>query len=169
MDINLIPDSSVGSAPAGFTAAIQEAANIFDAAFPGDYTLNITYGWGTFDNKADDDLNGPSSGAFSYGGGDTYTGVKYSTAKSWLGSDAAVAALPSTAPAGANYVLMTSSQEKALGVFAGNPNAIDGSIGFNTDDGAVTSGSYYVTAALVELDAGSVPLCVARRLSMGRR
>jgi hypothetical protein len=51
MQINLIPDSSVSSAPAGFTAAVQAAADVFDQDFAGNYTVNITYGWGPFDNQ----------------------------------------------------------------------------------------------------------------------
>ena len=43
MQINLIPDTSVGSAPAGFVAAVQAAANIYDLDFLGNYTVNITY------------------------------------------------------------------------------------------------------------------------------
>jgi len=35
MNINLIPDASVASAPAGFVQAVQAAANIFDEDFPG--------------------------------------------------------------------------------------------------------------------------------------
>ena len=50
MEINLVPDSSVSSAPTGFTAAVQAAATILDQDFPGNYTVNITYGWGTYDN-----------------------------------------------------------------------------------------------------------------------
>jgi hypothetical protein len=44
MEINLVPDSSVSSAPTGFTAEVQAAANILDQDFPGNYTVNITYG-----------------------------------------------------------------------------------------------------------------------------
>jgi hypothetical protein len=68
MQINLIPDSSVSSAPVGFTAAVQAAADIYDQDFPGNYTVNIAYGWGTFDNQPNPTLTNPSSAAFSIGG-----------------------------------------------------------------------------------------------------
>src|SRR5262249_33852707 len=61
--INLIPDASVASAPAGFVQAIQAAAAIYEQAFKGDnITINIAYGWGTFDNTVDPTLTG-STGA----------------------------------------------------------------------------------------------------------
>ena len=69
MEINLVPDSSVAFAPAGFTAAVEAAASVFDEDFPGSYTVNISYGWGTFDNAADGELIDPSNGVFSIGGG----------------------------------------------------------------------------------------------------
>ena len=144
MQINLIADSSVSLAPAGFTAAVQAAAEVFDEDFPGNYTVNIRYGWGTYDNVADDELTSSSSGAASIGGtlgGDDET---YATVKSWLAADAslsdqkaAVASLPAnyTAfPDDADDFYVSTAQEKALGVFTGSGSAVDGAIGFNTSD-----------------------------------
>src|SRR5215468_3254284 len=51
--INLIPDSSVASAPAGFVQAIQAAAAIYEQTFHDNITLNIDYGWGTFAGSVD--------------------------------------------------------------------------------------------------------------------
>jgi hypothetical protein len=59
MNINLIPDASVASAPAGFVQAVQAAASIFDEDFPGNYTVNIGYGWGTWDNAPESSLTNP--------------------------------------------------------------------------------------------------------------
>jgi hypothetical protein len=47
MQINPIADNSVSSAPAGFTAAVLAAANVFDEDFPGNYIVSIRYGPGT--------------------------------------------------------------------------------------------------------------------------
>jgi hypothetical protein len=46
MQITLIPDNSIASAPAGLTAAVEAAADAFEQDFPGNYTINISYGWG---------------------------------------------------------------------------------------------------------------------------
>jgi hypothetical protein len=139
MQINLIPDSSVGSAPAGFTAAVQAAADIYDQDFAGNYTVNITYGWGTFDNAVDPSLTNATE---SLGGviGNNY--VNYATAKSWLTANAtlgdqkvAVASLPASDtsfPGDANSFFVSSAEEKAFGVFAGSNSSIDGSMGFGT-------------------------------------
>ena len=139
MNINLIPDTSVSSAPSGFSAAVEAAAEIYDQDFPGNYTVNITYGWGTYDNQADPTL---TNAQISLGGSDILTDESYATVKSWLAASAttstaitAVASLPAdnTAfPNNANTFLVSSAQEKALGVFSGNASAIDGSIGFGT-------------------------------------
>ena len=56
MQINLVPDSSIASAPAGLAAAVEAAAAVYEKDFPGDYTVNISYGWGTFDNEPADAL-----------------------------------------------------------------------------------------------------------------
>jgi hypothetical protein len=103
MQINLIADSSVSSAPAGFTAAIQAAADVFEQDFSGNYTVNIRYGWGTFDNEPNSLLTNASSGDYSLGGTEDGIDVNYSTVKSWLTADAtlpdqitAVASLPAS-------------------------------------------------------------------------
>ena len=159
MQINLIPDSSVASAPTGFTAAVQAAAAIYDQDFPGNYTVNISYGWGTFDNGPEDVLTNTNSGAFSLGGADNSSLVSYSTLKSWLTAGAtssaqltAVASLPASSaslPGGANTFLVSSAQEKALGVFSGDSGALDGSIGFNVGD--ANNSDDWEPAALCEI------------------
>ena len=159
MEIKLVPDSSIASAPAGLTAAVQAAANVFDEDFPGDYTINVSYGWGTFDNEPYGPLTDPNSGDFSVGGPVNGEYASYSQLKGWLTAHAtssdqktAVASLPAnnTAfPGGADTFYVSSAEEKALGVFTGSSSAIDGSIGFNVGD---TSNSYYwETGALVEI------------------
>ena len=89
MFINLIADDSVSSAPAGFTAAVQAAANLFDGTFSDNITVNIRYGWGTLDNSADPNLTNQAEAL-----GESLAGnsVSYSTLKSWLASSAS--ALP---------------------------------------------------------------------------
>jgi hypothetical protein len=140
VQINLIADASVGSAPAGFTAAVEAAAEVYDNLFAGDYTVNITYGWGTFDNQPDNELAGAQ---VSLGGSENNDFVSYATLKTWLTDDAAlpdqqaaVASLPQSytaLPGDADDFLVSSAEEKALGVYTGaNDALIDGSIGFGT-------------------------------------
>jgi hypothetical protein len=154
MQIDLIADSSVSLAPAGFTAAIQQAANIIEQDFSGNYTINIRYGWGTWDNQVDPGLSG-STGA--EGGPVNGTSVSYQTLKSWLTSGGtapdqklAYASLPSNTssfPGGQTTFYVSSAQEKALGVFAGSASAVDGALGFGT----ASSSTFWLEAALHEI------------------
>ena len=158
MDINLIADSSVSSAPAEFTAAIQAAANIFDQDFLGNYTVNITYGWGTYDGQTNSELTTANNGISSIGGTENSTIVSYATVRNWLSANAtlsdqqaAVASLPSNTsafPGTANSFFVSSAQEKALGVYTGSNSTIDGSIGFNDTDPA---NSNFLGLALTEI------------------
>jgi hypothetical protein len=160
MEINLVPDSSVSSAPTGFTAEVQAAANILDQDFPGNYTVNITYGWGTYDNQSNPQLTSSTNNVFSLGGVDNDTTVSYATVKGWLTDDAtltdqmtAVASLPasnSSLPGSANDFFVSSAEEKSLGVYTGSSSTIDGSIGFNINY-ASSDPSYVETAAFCEL------------------
>jgi len=153
MQINLIPDSSVSSAPAGFTAAVQAAAAVYDQDFPGDYVVNITYGWGTYDNQPTSELTDQNSGAFSLGGSDDANLVSYATLRGWLSADPALASLPLTDaafPNDANSFWVSSAQQKALDEFTGSDSTVDGSIGFNTDD-ASSSSADWEEGALCEI------------------
>jgi hypothetical protein len=156
MQITLIPDNSIASAPAGLTAAVEAAASVFEQDFPGNYNVNISYGWGTFDNTPSDVLTNP--GDFSLGGGPLSL-VSYSELKDWLTADAtssaqitAVASLPASAaslPGDPSIFTISPAEEKALGVFSGDSGAVDGSIGFNVGD--ASSPEAWEPAALCEI------------------
>jgi hypothetical protein len=143
MEITLVPDSSIALAPAGLTAAVEAAAAIYEQDFPGNYNINISYGWGTFDNTSSNELTNPSSGVYSLGGGAS-TAVSYSQLKGWLTANAvssaqiaADATLPASSasfPGDANTFFVSYAEEKALDVFTGDSSATDGSIGFNIGD-----------------------------------
>src|SRR3984885_9041760 len=158
MRITLVPDGSIASAPFGLTAAVEAAASIFEQDFPGNYNINISYGWGTFDDAPSALLTNTGSGVFSLGGGSLLL-VSYSELNSWLTANAAssaqitaVASLPaSTAslPGDPNTFVVSPAEEKALGVFSGNSGAIDGSIGFNIGDGSLPKD--WEPAALTEI------------------
>jgi autotransporter passenger strand-loop-strand repeat protein len=154
MIINLIADSSVASAPRGFSQAVQAAANILDSLVTNNITLNITYGWGTYDNQTLSELQG---GDLAVGGYLNGNYEYYSTVKSWLDASAtsaldltALASLPadgSAFPNGSDIFAVSSAEEKALGQYSGSPNAIDGGIGFGT----ATNSSFWLGAALHEI------------------
>lgn len=158
MQINLIADSSVASAPAGFTAAVQAAANVYESDFSGNYTVNITYGWGTYDNAPDSDLTNTASGVFSVGGFTWDETVSYSALKSLLTSHetssnqiTAFNSLPASTgafPDGANTFALSPAQAKALDYYSGS-SPVDGSIGFNIGDASLSSD--WEPAALTEL------------------
>src|ERR1700722_14992501 len=143
MRITLVPDSSIASAPFGLTAAVEAAASIFEQDFPGNYNVNISYGWGTFDDAPSAFLTNSGSGVFSLGGG-TSIAVSYSQLRGWLVANAAssaqitaVATFPTSNaafPGDANTFFVSRPEEKALGVFSGDSGATDGSIGFNIGD-----------------------------------
>jgi hypothetical protein len=157
MQITLVPDDSIALAPAGLTAAVDAAASIFEQDFPGNYNINISYGWGTFDNAPSNDLTTAGS-TYSLGGGSS-TSVSYSQLKGWLTSNAvssaqmtSIASLPASSdslPGDAGVFFISLAEEKALGVFTGDSGAIDGSIGFNIAD--ASSPQDWEPAALCEI------------------
>jgi autotransporter passenger strand-loop-strand repeat protein len=147
--INLIADNSVASAPLGFVQAIQAAAAIYEQTFRGDnITINIGYGWGTFNNTVDPNLTG-STGA--EGGPLNGDNISYSTLKSWLTANVnsvadatMVASLPNSI---SSNFFVASAEEKALGHFSGSSSAVDGAIGFGT----ASSPTFWLEAALHEI------------------
>jgi hypothetical protein len=159
MNINLIPDASVASAPAGFVQAVQAAANIFDEDFPGNYTVNIGYGWGTWDNAPESSLTNPGSGVFSVGGPTAGVIEDYATIKSWLAADAtstdqiaAQSSLPASASAfleGVNSFYVGAAQEIAQGETPETSDGLDGAIGFNIAD--ASNRADWIGGALCEI------------------
>ena len=153
MQIKLIPDASVAAAPAGFAADVQEAADILDQDFTDNITIGIRYGWGTFDNAPDGGI--PANGAV--GGPLDETTITYAQLRTALldkptlaGDLSMLSSLPiSTAafPDRDSDFTISSAEEKALGLFTGNPDAIDGAIGFGTH----APPSFWVEGALHEI------------------
>ena len=153
LHINLIADSSVASAPSGFVTAVQTAAHVLEQAFTDNVTLNVRYGWGTFNNTTYSPLIGATGAVGGPVSGDP---AAYSTLKSWLTADAtstqdstAIASLPTSNSLlpNQNSFFVASAQEKALGHFAGNNSTVDGAIGFGTS----SSSSFWLGAALHEI------------------
>src|ERR1700704_5994079 len=114
MIVNFIYDSTVNSAPAGFTSTLTAVANFFQTTFSDPVTININVGYGK--------INGGNLGAGALGESLTYlNNYTYSQLRSNLASDAtsgddftSVNSLPPNNPNGGNYWVST-AEAKALG------------------------------------------------------
>ncbi|MGY2050508.1 NF038122 family metalloprotease [Methylobacterium sp. JK268] len=138
LHINLIADDNNVNAPAGWAAAVRQAADIIEQNFSDPVTINLRYGYGSFRNVIDNSLTG-SGGA--YANSDAGTTGNYTTVTGWLVNDRTTAddfssynALPnnsSSFPGGANNFYVPNGELRALGQLANN-STIDGSVAFGT-------------------------------------
>jgi hypothetical protein len=130
MNINFSFDSSVPTAPAGFVAALNYVAAVFDKLFTTNVTVTIGVGYG--------EVNGQSLPAGAIGSSlDSYTIVSYSTVLSALSGLAttnaakqAVNALSNESDPGAGAAIywMSTALAKAANIAVNAP--VDGYIGF---------------------------------------
>ena len=142
---------------AQFEAAIQQAANILDAAFTDNITINLTIGYGEVNGELL--TNGSAAAGPDPNGGSAFE--SYSTIRAALiaaasPGDSTFASLPSGSSInGQSTVEVWSAEEKALGQIPANGTGIDGSAGFAKD----ISSSLLVGVALHELThaLGRVP------------
>ncbi len=133
--INLIWDSSTNSAPSGFKAQVQQAADIIQSMFTNNITANITVGWGEIGGQlitpgAAEALGGPYEYAL------TYAQLKTDLTRSATSADdsTSIAHMPLADPyagSGADWLIST-AQAKLFGVFSSTDPATDGEIGFGT-------------------------------------
>ncbi len=147
LSINVIWDSSVGSAPTGFTADVLQVAQYFVSHFTDNVTLNINVGFGEAGGYA---LNGALGMSLTYLLSSSYTQIKNAlTADQTSAADAsAVASLVGDPTNGGNYFIST-AESKAMGLLTSTTN-IDGSVGFSSSSGifdydnsnGVSSGQY---------------------------
>jgi len=134
MIINVTFDSSVGSAPAGFTSTVNAVVQYFETQFTDPITLNISVGYG--------EVGGQALGSGALGESLTYLNFySYSQLLGALSADAttaadqtAVASLPSSNPAGSASYLVPTAEAKALGLM-GASTSLDGSVGFSSISG----------------------------------
>ena len=127
MNINISYDSTLGSAPSGFTAAVQAACNFFDTTFTNNISVNITFSYAA--------IGGGLAQSQSY----YYSGESYSSVVSALKTNATGIAslagevIPTTDPFGAGGTLNVNTAEaKALGLSS-----------YTGTDGICTLGSSY--------------------------
>jgi hypothetical protein len=133
MLINLSYDASVNSAPAAFTAALNNAADFLDRLFVDPITINIDVGWG--------EINGQLLPSNALGESMTSSSplYSYSQIKTALVNSASsaieissAASLPSFDPThGATFDIGTANAE-ALGLLASNSVSADGWVGFSS-------------------------------------
>ncbi len=148
MQIDVTYDQSQGSLPAGFVTAVNYVVNYYDTTFTNNVTVNIHLGYG--------EIAGQSLGSGALGESETFfDSVGYSQAVNALKANqpsatqqAAYATLPGSNPLGGGTLWVSTAEEKALGLIAGNNSAIDGYVGFSSTypfdySTSAVSGQYY--------------------------
>src|SRR5208283_4562099 len=126
MILNVSFDQSVGSLPAGLIAAVNYVVNYFDALFTNNVTVNIDLGYGEIDGQPLE----PNAAGESQA---NLVSISYQQAVGALQSEGQLGSstLPTSSPFDNGTLLVTTAQEKALGLLAGNSSEIDGWVGIS--------------------------------------
>jgi hypothetical protein len=146
--INVAWDSSVSSAPSGFTAAVMRAVQYLESRFSDPVIVNIKVGYGEVAGTA---LSSGELGESRW----SLISQSYSQLLNVLKADgktasdsAAAASLPASSPVSGTF-WTTTAQGKALGLLSPTGSAVDGSVGFSQsmafdydNSNGVTSGTY---------------------------
>jgi hypothetical protein len=132
MEINLVFDSSVSNAPAGFTSAIEYAVSVLDAAFTNPVTINIDVGWGEVGGTSL--LAGDLGESLSFLSSYSYSAIKGALIAEGNSpiQQSAYATLPATDPTKGSGLEITTAEAKALGLLPGSGTSIDGDVGFDS-------------------------------------
>jgi hypothetical protein len=135
LEIKLIWDSSIASAPSGFMTAAITAAQFYTSHFSTSTleVINIDVGYGEVGGQTLP--SGALAASESYG-----LMENYSTVKSALQKDAssstwqaqADASLPSSDPTHGGSFFVSTAEAKALGLMSGTASGLDGAIGLNS-------------------------------------
>lgn len=128
---NISFDSSATSAPAGFIAAVENAAQLYASTFSNPVTINLDVGWG--------EIGGQRLSPGALGESETYLdNYSYSQVRSALIADATSAdqeaadtTLPTTSPVGSSSFSVATAEAKALGI-TGASSSLDGYVGFGS-------------------------------------
>ncbi len=133
MQIDFIYDSSVSSAPAGFTAALAYAAGVLDTLIVNPITVTIQVGW--------NEIGGAPIGVGNVAEGGPLAGttVSYAAIVAALranvtdpSAQSLLASLPSVAPPQISTYYIAPAQEKAWGMLPAASPGADGKIGFGS-------------------------------------
>ena len=145
--INVVWDSSVANAPAGFITTVDQVVSYFESQFSNPITITLDVGYG--------EVAGQPLGSGALGESETaLTSVSYSALEAALvknanaiGNTAAAASIPTTSPvSGTWWVSTAEAQALGLSSISGGP---DGYVGFSAtasfcynDANGVPSGQY---------------------------
>ena len=129
--IDVVYDSSVNNAPAGFTAAVNAVVDFYESHFSDPVTLTIDVGYG--------EVAGQALEAGALGESETaLTSVSYSQLESALvnnanaiGDTPAAASLSSTSPVSGAAYFMATAEAEALGITGATAN-VNGYAGFSS-------------------------------------
>jgi hypothetical protein len=157
--INVTYDSSVNSAPSGFTAAFAAAVQFLENTFSNPITINIDVGFGEINGQAL--ANGALGESESFFNQYSYSPVKNAlVAADTTSADQVSAAnsLPAGDPTGGGNFWVATAEAKALGLM-GASSAVDGYVGFSSsfpftynNSNGVAAGTYdFYGVALHEL------------------
>jgi len=133
LQFNLIWDSSVASAPAGFESAAIAAAKLYTQYYSNPEVINVHIGYGEVDGYRLG--QGALGESMSYGYLDSYSQV-LSELKGDAGSSTWAAqadlSLPATDPTNGGKFFVSTAEAKALGQISGTGTATDGYIGLSS-------------------------------------
>ena len=133
LQFNLIWDSSVASAPAGFQTAAITAATLYASYFSNREVINVHVGYGEVDGYSIG--AGALAESMSYGYSESYSTVlaalkKDASFSSWQAT--ADSSLPAADPTKGGQFFVSTAEAKALGQVSGTGSAIDGYIGLSS-------------------------------------
>jgi VCBS repeat-containing protein len=117
--INVTYDTSVNSAPSGFTADVASVVQWFEKTFTNPITINIDVGYGEVDGQS---LSSGALGESMY----YLNSYSYSQVQNALTG----ASLPSTDPTSGGTFWVSTAEGKATGLVSGS--SVDGYVGFNS-------------------------------------
>jgi len=131
LTFNLTFDTSVNSAPAGFTTTVENVARGFSNALRSTATINLNVGWGEVGGNALPS-NGLGASYFYLSGPYTYSQIVNALSAHATSSDdsAALTSLSGSDPTNGGHLVLTTAQAETLGLLSYSGN--DGSIGFGS-------------------------------------
>jgi len=133
LQFNLIWDSSVSSAPAGFESAAIAAASLYTGYYSNPEVINVHIGYGEVDGYRMG--QGALGESMSYGYLESYSQVfsalqGNASSSSWAAQ--ADASLPTTDPTNGGSFFVSTAEAKALGQISGTGTATDGYVGLSS-------------------------------------
>ena len=157
--IDLDWDSSVTSAPAGFTTDMIAAAKFLESEITNAVTINLDVGYGEVDGSSlSSAALGESESNIESVSFSSLVAALKATASTDATDASLLASLPATSPVSGTY-WVTTAQAKALGLAPANGTGLDGAIGFGPSSdftygltntsGTVASGTYDFFATAV--------------------